>query len=93
MSNGSIGMCMAKLWKSEAAAIFLSKTYELPWDNCPVYGISQKMGFKIFRYSKNQLEAVEPFIGLQVADRDFDILMVHFSREVELREWFVSNFN
>ncbi len=44
-SDGSIGIMMARLWKSEVGAVILKPGIQTPWDFQPIYGISKKLGF------------------------------------------------
>jgi fructose-1,6-bisphosphatase/inositol monophosphatase family enzyme len=77
--NGSIGTNMAQLWKSEVAAMVLQPHAETPWDFCPTYGISRKLGLvfcKIDRTS-NSLVPYEPRVSPVTHFRPFEVLVVH----------------
>ncbi|TSC62497.1 MAG: hypothetical protein G01um101448_601 [Parcubacteria group bacterium Gr01-1014_48] len=77
--NGSIGTNMAQLWKSEVAAMVLQPHVETPWDFCPTYGISKKLGLvfcKIDQGSKS-LIPYEPLVSPIKRFRPFEVLVVH----------------
>ena len=42
--GGGIGTWMARLWKGEVGACVLDKGVQTPWDFCPIYGITKKLG-------------------------------------------------
>ncbi len=48
ITNGSIGISMAKLWKGEVGAVILPPGKQTPWDSCPIIGITQRLGFTFF---------------------------------------------
>lgn len=77
--NGSIGTNMAQLWKSEVVAMVLQPHIETPWDFCPTYGISRKLGLvfcKIDPISKS-LIPYEPLVSPIKRFRSFEVLVVH----------------
>jgi fructose-1,6-bisphosphatase/inositol monophosphatase family enzyme len=43
--SGSIGTSMARLWKREVSGMVLAPGFQTPWDFCPVFGISNRLGF------------------------------------------------
>ncbi|MEM9489762.1 MAG: inositol monophosphatase family protein, partial [Myxococcota bacterium] len=45
VTNGSIGVGMARLWKGEVAGAVIRPGLGTPWDLCPVLGICRKLGF------------------------------------------------
>lgn len=46
--NGSIGTMMARLWKGEVGAVILNPSIETPWDQCPITGITEKLGYRFY---------------------------------------------
>lgn len=89
VSGGSIGIAAARLWKGEIGGMLLSSAIVTPWDETPVVGISQKMGFLFFRYdsSSHALEKWQPPIAKEKYRRNESLLVVHESREDELHQW------
>ena len=77
--NGSIGTNMAQLWKGEVAAMILRQNVETPWDSCPTYGLSKKLGFIVCKidHINNQLVPYEPRISPITRFRPFEVLIVH----------------
>ncbi len=60
--NGSIGTNFARLWKGEVDAMILKGQYVTPWDLTPVYGVSNKLGFKFLTVDVDE-------------EKNFDILL------------------
>lgn len=54
IDGGSIGICIAKLWKGEVGAIAMqTSTHETPWDRTPVIGMNNAMGYVTLRTDGN----------------------------------------
>lgn len=79
VDGGSIGIWMARLWKNEVGVALIPQGKETPWDSSPVIGITQKLGFRHYRPSKEGMhwEAYEPEVPTHVADRKHDTLIIH----------------
>jgi len=89
--GGSIGTWMAMLWKGEAGCAIIpphSKTN--PWDWCPPMGITKRLGFKLFYFSptSTELHEFKPENILDSVSHPHELVIVHESREDELRRWY-----
>lgn len=93
ISGGSLGIGLARLWKSEVAAAILPPYPETPWDMSPVIGISLQLGFVFMVYSRKskRWEAYEPLIPKVIMPRVNDLLIIHSSNVEQLREWEAKN--
>ncbi|OQA03981.1 MAG: hypothetical protein BWY68_00572 [bacterium ADurb.Bin400] len=89
VTGGSIGITMARLWKSEVGAVVLRPGDETPWDLCPILGISEKLGFRFMAYNENsrQFENRPPLVTPEKQQRDYEVIVVHESRVAELNGW------
>ncbi len=93
IGSGSIGLRFARLWKGEVGGIFLTPTYETPWDLMPVLGISKKLGFKFLRYENETgmfIEA-EPKLTKKVVEMPHNMLIIHEAHIAELNQWINKN--
>lgn len=81
VSNGSIGVNMAKLWKNEVQAVALRPVTAMPWDWLPVIGISKRLGYKFFELTdKNKFVEVEEKRMLSLEPVEYlEMLVVHES--------------
>lgn len=86
ISGGSIGTQAARLWKGEVGAILLPPSHEAPWDVAPVVGISEHMGFGFYAIRGKEPVRLDMRIRKEVVRRDEEVVIVHASREEELRE-------
>ncbi len=77
--NGSIGTNMAQLWKSEVAAMILKPHIEYPWDFCPTYGISRKLGFLFCKIDRDNatIKPYEPVVRPLKQFRRFEVIILH----------------
>ncbi len=93
VGGGSIGIDMARLWKSEIGALILRPSHETPWDLAPVAGISQKLGFLFVELDEQNkdLIPVKPKISKKIERRDREVIVVHQSRRHELISWYMKN--
>lgn len=90
IANGSIGTNMARLWKGEVEAVLLQKTHVTPWDLTPVWGVSNKLGFKFIR-----LEQIDdhPIQWLDIHTNPLQVvympitLVIHKSQIKKMRAW------
>ncbi len=48
ISYGSYGLIATRLWNNEAVAAIFDPAWCTPWDETPVFGLNQKLGFKRF---------------------------------------------
>lgn len=87
-ATGSIGLSLARLWKSEVGgAVFGPFGRGTPWDLYPVLGLSWRLGFKFFAVSDEGVEPWEPPVDRNGVSVPSEILVVHGSRSEELQAW------
>ncbi|MEK7585573.1 MAG: inositol monophosphatase family protein [Patescibacteria group bacterium] len=86
VSGGSIGISFARMWKGEVGGVVLGPTSETPWDACPIWGISEKLGFVFIELAK-PLETFVPKPISRVTKRTSELLVIHGSRVPEWRSW------
>ncbi len=86
--GGSIGIMMARLWKGEIGAVVLRPEVRTPWDETPIVGISQKMGFVFLRLEDGVFvqDELRPIKTVQPSEAK-ELLVIHRSRLGELNEW------
>ena len=84
VTGGSIGTSMARLWKGEVGAAVLTPGHNTPWDWCPIFGISKKLGFVFLKADEKKLTPFEPEVSMKVLKTQYDVLVVHSSRLSEL---------
>lgn len=87
IGSGSIGLRFARMWKGEVGGIFLTPTFDTPWDLMPVLGISQKLGFKFLRIDGEELIDYEPEMVRKVTRMPCNLLIVHEDHIPELQQW------
>jgi fructose-1,6-bisphosphatase/inositol monophosphatase family enzyme len=84
IADGSIGVMMARLWKSEVGAVVLRPGHQTPWDATPIIGISRKLGFSFISLVETGSQLVmEPAfeeLPKEVITTDHNILVVHESQ-------------
>lgn len=88
-ASGSIGIGIARLWKSEVGgAVFGPFALGSPWDLYPIIGISRRLGFHFFALP---LEGPgfpwQPTIDRRGTPVPHEILVLHESRLPELESW------
>lgn len=84
ITGGSIGISMARLWKGEVGGTILLPCMENPWDYWPILGISKHLGFRYFKIEDGKITPYEMPIRDEPWQRDFELLIVHGSRQEEL---------
>lgn len=87
--GGSIGFTFTRLWKGEVGGVLMEKStgQQTPWDTCPVFGLSKKMGYVFYEIIDSKLvpytfEPSEDMIKI-----GNELLCIHESRVEELMEW------
>ncbi len=75
--RSSIGTWSARLWKREVGALFLNPGYDTPWDDTPVAGISQRLGYEYLRFENGRWTTYEPQLRTVTTPREHDTLVVH----------------
>lgn len=87
VNGGSIGTCVAKLWKRQVGAIILEPGYTTPWDWDPIYGISSKLGYKFFYVDENGYNPIDfGAITNKHLVNQYTII-IHAENEIEFSEW------
>lgn len=88
-TTGSIGIGIARLWKSEVgAAVFGPFSRGTPWDIYPIVGLSQRLGFRFFSLAlSGVLEPWQPIISREGTPVPHEVVVVHESRVAELLAW------
>lgn len=78
--GGSIGTWMARLWKGEFAGAIMDPGHQTPWDDTPLIGISQKLGFVFLRSDGyDPWEEYEPELVREVKARLHWTAIIHRS--------------
>ena len=85
-TGGSIGVDIARLWKGELGGALFSIRPDTPWDTTPVYGICKKLGFQFYKIlpTSPYVEHIDPPPIKEVSAREYELLIIHKSREEEL---------
>ena len=91
VTGGSIGTQVAKLWKGEVGAVLLPPSHETPWDVAPVMGISERMGLRMYGIQNGEPVRLKMRVQKKVVRRDAEVVIVHHSREAELRRLLTDN--
>jgi fructose-1,6-bisphosphatase/inositol monophosphatase family enzyme len=88
-ASGSIGIGIARLWKSEVgAAVFGPFVRGSPWDLYPIIGISQRLGFRFLTLPQHgAIGHWRPEIGTAGTPVPSEVLVLHESRLAELDTW------
>lgn len=87
IGSGSIGLRFARLWKGEVGGIFLTPTFDTPWDLMPVLGITKKLGFKFLKIDGEMLVNYEPEMVRTVTRMPHHLLIIHEKHTPELQQW------
>jgi fructose-1,6-bisphosphatase/inositol monophosphatase family enzyme len=90
VSGGSIGVDVARLWKGEVGAIVLEPFFNTPWDYCPVFGISQQLGFVEVAVVDDKLELIKTQFNREGTRRVYEAFLIHEKQLDELRSAFDS---
>ena len=86
VTGGSIGIACARLWKGEVGGVVLNPTTDTPWDACPIWGISQKLGFVFINLCAScSISPLSPKPIKQSQERDTELLIIHESRTKEFQ--------
>lgn len=86
-TTGSIGIGIARLWKSEVgAAVFGPFARGTPWDLYPIIGLSARMGFRFFELGAD-ITPWQPLIMREGTPVPHEVMVVHESRVDELFAW------
>jgi hypothetical protein len=92
VNGGSIGLVMARIWKSEVAMIILRKGFDTPWDNTPVIGMNNALGFvDMIIDENNNLKVIEPDLPLEIKERSDVHIIVHKNYLEEMLTWIEEN--
>ena len=85
ITSGSIGIEFSRLWKSEVGGLVVRQGPMTPWDFCPVFGISRKLGFVFLGVYEDGLRPIKPPALRRAFSLERECLIVHQSRIDELR--------
>jgi fructose-1,6-bisphosphatase/inositol monophosphatase family enzyme len=85
ITSGSIGIEFSRLWKGEVGGLVVRQGPMTPWDFCPVFGISRKLGFVFLGVYENELRPIIPAALRSAFSLERECLIVHQSRIDELR--------
>ena len=77
VEGGSIGTWLARLWKGEVGAALIPVGMETPWDNAPIIGITETLGYRFYRPSGTGWALHPASIATTVIRRDHDLLVLH----------------
>lgn len=82
VGGGSIGIWLARLWKGEVGMAILLPGRETPWDRLPIYGISEKLGFRhlLIDPRTGRLSRWQTAATPDTETREEELLIVHESR-------------
>ena len=87
VQGGSIGTTMARLWKGEVGAMMLEPSHMTLWDMCPIWGISQVLGFCFLQLPDLTEFDYRPGSESSVERTDHSMIVLHRSRVEELRSF------
>lgn len=89
VTGGSIGITMARLWKSEVGGLVMQTRHSTPWDVAPVAGICQRLGFVFLESDPEQGRLVvrPPIVREYVEHGAREQVIIHERRLPELEEW------
>ncbi len=82
VGGGSIGICLARLWKGEVGAVVLQPGLNEPWDLHPILGISQRLEFIFVAIdpTDGEMRPFSPLVLPKAINLDHETLIVHKSR-------------
>lgn len=96
VTDGSIGLSMARLWNGEVGACILNQKRVTPWDDAPVIGMCRRLGYDFYRIDKTLEDGVEyptlvrfnPTVPKMVSGWDSDVLIAHLTHREEIMRAF-----
>lgn len=80
ITSGSIGICMARLWKGEVGGVLLHAQHVTPWDETPLMGINSALGFIAIELDNCKNIIFRPKPVKKTIYRKSDVLIMHHSR-------------
>ncbi len=92
VSGGSIGTCVAKLWKKQVGAIILPPGITTPWDWNPVLGISQKLGYEFWLVDMGNHSLFTEHALVSNTKISNPMVIIHKSNSPEFIEWMHINW-
>jgi fructose-1,6-bisphosphatase/inositol monophosphatase family enzyme len=89
IQKGSIGSCMARLWKGEVGAVLLESGKNTPWDHNPIIGMSQKLGFVFLQFDREKCRWFDRKVGpiKEIEEWNTETLVLHESRLAEFGQF------
>lgn len=96
VTDGSIGLSMARLWNGEVGACILNQKRVTPWDDAPIIGMCRRLGFDFYRVDKTVEDEVEyhtlvrfrPTVPTSVRAFEHDVLIAHSAHREEIKRAF-----
>lgn len=88
VSGGSIGVLVARLWKSEVGAVVMTPHEQPPWDFTPVLGISRHLGFVFLAAdpATGRFTLADPQPSMRAQPMS-ELLIIHGSRAADFLRW------
>lgn len=83
VDGGSIGTWLARLWKREVVAAFLPSGYQTPWDETPIIGITERLGYAFFEHQNGEWVRTFPVPQKTIVERKNDLLIIHENQSLE----------
>jgi fructose-1,6-bisphosphatase/inositol monophosphatase family enzyme len=86
VERGSIGLLFTRLWKREVGAVLIQTQCQTPWDNNPILGMSEKLGYRYYKHCNDVKCWIPCFTGAirDITDVNHEILVIHPSLAREL---------
>jgi fructose-1,6-bisphosphatase/inositol monophosphatase family enzyme len=87
IAGGGIGTGMARLWKGEVGAYVIKAGIQTPWDLLPIWGISEKLGFRWMTFDEPSSRWVKREVKPSMFMTKFEdpSIIVHKSRINEFK--------
>jgi len=92
ITGASIGLAVARVWKSEVSAIIIQPGFNTPWDNTPVVGMNNALGIVHIRVDLDgNAKVYEQPIIQQVSERLWFEILVHKDYADKVLNWIKEN--
>ncbi len=93
VTSGSIGITVARLWKSEIGMLILRPSFDTPWDTTPLIGMNKALNLVHLKMdvSTGETAELEPELPQKVLKRDHIEIMLHQSKVSEVLHWIEEN--
>jgi hypothetical protein len=89
ITNGSVGLSTARLWKGEVGMVVIRMSHVTPWDMAPIIGISKRLGCLFLRPNRAGTRLIQAHLVPvnTVQEQTSELVIVHQSRWDELKRW------